>query len=65
MCCRLCRMRYNWRPVTIGGRRAINAVIREAGKTVDIPLIDHVIVGVVSADPQKRGYYSFREHELI
>ena len=43
----------------------LTRLMRAAGQTVDIPLVDHVIVGVVSADPQKRGYYSFREHGLI
>jgi DNA repair protein RadC len=34
--------------------------LREAARTVDIQLIDHVIVGRASADPTGRGYYSFR-----
>jgi DNA repair protein RadC len=40
-------------------------VIREAARTLDIQLIDHVIVGRVAADPVGRGYYSFREAGLI
>ncbi|HWA08326.1 MAG TPA: DNA repair protein RadC [Opitutaceae bacterium] len=39
--------------------------LREAAKTVDIELIDHVIVGEVSADPLSRGYYSFRNAGLL
>ena len=35
--------------------------LREAARTVDIELLDHVIVGRPVADPQGRGYYSFRE----
>lgn len=39
--------------------------LREAAKTVDIVLLDHVIVGRPSADPLGRGYYSFRESGLL
>lgn len=39
--------------------------LREAARTVDIELLDHVIVGTTAADPQGRGYYSFREAGLI
>ncbi|MSU23252.1 MAG: DNA repair protein RadC [Opitutus sp.] len=34
--------------------------LREAAKTVDIELFDHVIVGSAGADPLALGYYSFR-----
>lgn len=43
----------------------ITRQLREAAKTVDIDLLDHVIVGRVSLDPTGRGYYSFREAGLI
>ena len=39
--------------------------LRDASKTVDIPLLDHVIVGDVAADPLGRGYYSFRQAGLL
>lgn len=39
--------------------------LREAARTVDIDLLDHVIVGIPAADPQGRGFYSFREAGLI
>jgi DNA repair protein RadC len=39
--------------------------LRDAAKAVDIDLLDHLIVGVAAADPQGRGYYSFREAGLI
>lgn len=39
--------------------------LREAARTVDIELLDHVIVGTTVSDPQGRGYYSFREAGLI
>jgi len=39
--------------------------LREAAKTVDIDLLDHVVVGRTAADPQGRGYYSFREAGVL
>jgi DNA repair protein RadC len=39
--------------------------LREAAKAVDIDLLDHVIVGRPAADPQGRGYYSFREAGVL
>ncbi len=39
--------------------------LRDAAKAVDIDLLDHVIVGRAGADPQGRGYYSFREAGVI
>jgi DNA repair protein RadC len=39
--------------------------LREAAKAVDIELLDHVIVGRPSSDPQGRGYYSFRESGVL
>ena len=39
--------------------------LRDAAKAVDIDLLDHVIVGRAGADPQGRGYYSFREAGVL
>lgn len=39
--------------------------LREAASAVDIPLLDHMILGRVNADPLGRGYYSFRSGGLI
>ena len=39
--------------------------LREAAKTLDIDLLDHVIVGQSAADPRGTGYYSFRESGVI
>jgi DNA repair protein RadC len=39
--------------------------LREAARAVDIPLLDHVILGRASADPLGRGYYSFRGAGLL
>jgi DNA repair protein RadC len=36
-------------------------LLREAARTVEITLLDHVILGRPGADPLGRGYYSFRE----
>ena len=35
--------------------------LREAGKTVSIDLLDHIILGTESADPNNQGFYSFKE----
>jgi len=43
----------------------ITRVLREASKAVDMPLLDHVIVGDTAADPHGRGYYSFRQAGLL
>src|SRR5687767_10836376 len=43
----------------------VTRLLREAAKTVDIELLDHVIVGRASADPTSRGYFSFREAGLL
>jgi DNA repair protein RadC len=39
--------------------------LREAARTLDIELLDHVIVGRTGADPGGRGYYSFREAGVL
>jgi DNA repair protein RadC len=39
--------------------------LREAAKTVDIQLLDHVIVGTAANDPLARGFYSFREAGML
>jgi DNA repair protein RadC len=39
--------------------------LREASKTVDIELLDHVIVGRAPVDPRGLGYYSFRESGML
>lgn len=39
--------------------------LREAARTIDIALLDHVIVGSPGADPTGRGYYSFREAGVL
>ncbi len=43
----------------------ITRQLREAGQTVDITLLDHVILGNPTSDPLGRGYYSFREAGLV
>jgi len=39
--------------------------LREAARTIDIELLDHVILGRAGADPCGRGYFSFREAGLL
>jgi DNA repair protein RadC len=43
----------------------VTRLLREAAKTVDIDLIDHVIVGRESADPLAKGHFSFREAGML
>jgi DNA repair protein RadC len=39
--------------------------LKAASLTLDIPLLDHVIVGDAKMDPLGRGIYSFREAGLL
>ena len=39
--------------------------LREACNHVDIPLLDHVVVGTPEGDPRGTGYYSFRDAGVI
>jgi DNA repair protein RadC len=39
--------------------------LRDASKTVDIELLDHVVLGEVAADPQGCGYFSFRQSGVL
>lgn len=43
----------------------VTRLLREASRTVDIQLLDHVIVGRPSSDPLGKGYYSFRDAGLL
>lgn len=43
----------------------VTRMLREAAKAVDIELLDHVVVGRAEADPQGKGYFSFRESGVI
>jgi len=43
----------------------ITRQLREASKTMDIHLLDHVIVGEAAADPASQGFYSFRQAGLL
>jgi DNA repair protein RadC len=43
----------------------ITRQLRDCSRIIDIDLLDHVIVGDKAADPQGRGFYSFREAGVI
>jgi DNA repair protein RadC len=43
----------------------VTRLLREGARTVDIQLIDHVIVGRSASDPLGRGYFSFREAGML
>lgn len=39
--------------------------MREAGATLGIQVLDHVVIGTRENDPMGQGYYSFREAGLV
>lgn len=39
--------------------------LREAGKAIDIELIDHLVLGRADCDPRGIGWYSFRQAGVI
>lgn len=43
----------------------ITRLLREAARTVQIELVDHVIIGRVESDPLSKGYFSFRESSIL
>jgi DNA repair protein RadC len=43
----------------------ITRLLRDAAQTVEIGLLDHVIIGRACADPLGRGYYSFKDAGII
>ncbi len=43
----------------------VTRLLREASRTVDIALLDHVILGRPECDPVNVGYYSFRSAGLL
>ncbi len=43
----------------------VTRMLRDGAKLLEIPLLDHVIVGDAKADPLGRGVYSFREAGLL
>jgi DNA repair protein RadC len=40
-------------------------LLREAGKALEIEVLDHVILGDAESDPNGRGWYSFGEAGLL
>ena len=43
----------------------ITHLLREASKTIEISMLDHVIIGTKEDDPIGMGFYSFRNAGLI
>jgi DNA repair protein RadC len=43
----------------------ITRQLRETGRTIDIELLDHVILGERDKDPLARGYHSFRDAGIL
>lgn len=44
---------------------SVTRTLKEAARTVDIELIDHVILGLPAADPRGVGHFSFREAGVL
>ena len=44
---------------------AVTRTLHEAAKLVEIPLLDHVILGRPECDPALRGHYSFKAAGLL
>jgi DNA repair protein RadC len=44
---------------------ALTRQLREAGRILDIPLVDHIVIGDEKTDPLGLGYYSFRDAGLL
>jgi DNA repair protein RadC len=43
----------------------VTRLLRDASKTVEIDLLDHVVIGNVQDDPLGKGFFSFREAGLL
>ncbi len=43
----------------------VTKLLHEAGKIMQIELVDHVIIGTKEDDPHGRGYFSFRSAGLL
>ena len=43
----------------------VTRTLREAARTLDIDLLDHVIVGQADSDPVGLGHYSFRDAGVL
>ena len=52
-------------PAPSGQDQQLTRRLREAARTLDIELHDHVVVGNAEADPAGLGYYSFRGAGLL
>jgi DNA repair protein RadC len=52
-------------PSPSGADIALTRQLKEACAIMDIPLIDHVVVGERDGDPLGKGYFSFREAGLL
>lgn len=43
----------------------VTKLLAEAGRALEIPLLDHIIIGTVADDPDGKGYFSWREAGLL
>jgi hypothetical protein len=49
-------------PAPSGADFIVTDLLQKAADTLDIPLLDHIIIGDVSNDIRWLGYFSFKEH---
>jgi DNA repair protein RadC len=52
-------------PVPSGPDLTLTRILKDASKTIEIEMLDHVIIGNKDDDPLGLGYYSFRNAGLI
>lgn len=52
-------------PAPSASDNQVSRQLREAARTVDVELLDHVILGRLGANPIGRGYNSFHEADLL
>ncbi len=52
-------------PVPSASDLTLTRVLKEASKTIEIEMLDHVIIGNKDDDPLGMGYYSFRNAGLL
>ncbi len=52
-------------PSPSGNDNEVTRLLRQSGELLGIQVLDHVIVGTVAADPQRKGYFSFQKAGLL
>jgi DNA repair protein RadC len=61
----ICHNHPSGDPAPSGADIKVTRLLREAGMTLGIGLLDHVVIGELAYDPAGLGYYSFRASGMI